>query len=129
MLKETTDKIYFTNSYGQTVSIRKEMLKAFSLNKRLIEHVLPEVAETTDRLFRRQVHSTYRTTSPMEIGLELGVNIGTVGKAMEQLEKMGILERQPTKSLQVGSDIISEPIGDNCIYNILKQCKPKAELF
>lgn len=125
MLKETQDKFYFTNSYGQTVSVKKETLKDFALKERLVDHVFPEVAETIDRLFRKQSCEAYRIVSPMEVSLELGVGIKTVGQAMDKLEEMGILMRQPTKALQVGSDKVSEPTGDDCIYSILKQYKPK----
>jgi len=125
VLKETKDRLYFTNSYGQTVSVKKDTLNSFAFKERSIEHVFSEVAETTDRLFRRKVGDVYKTVSPMEISLELGVDIGVISKAMEQLEEINILKRQPTKTLQVGSNVISEPTGNDCIYNILKQYRPK----
>lgn len=124
MLKETEDKIYFTNSYGQTITIKKETLKEFALKDRLVEHVFPEVAETIDRLFRRQASHSSSVVSPTALSIELGVSIKTVIEAMERLEKMGVLGHLPSKSLQVGSTSIKESCENDCVYRILKEHTP-----
>jgi len=124
VLKETESKIYYTNSYGQTITIKKETLKGFAFNERMVEHVFPEVAETVDRLFRRQVGHSNSIVSPLAISLELGVSINTINEAMERLEKLEILKCLPSKSLQVGTTSVVEPSGNDRVYSILKEHSP-----
>jgi len=128
VLKETEDKIYYTNSYGQTITVKKETLKGFAFSERMIEHVFPEVAETVDRLFSRQAGQSNSVVSPLAVSLELGVNVKTVSEAMERLEKMGILRCLPSKSLQIGSISIVETNENDRIYNIIKEHSPSKRI-
>jgi len=128
VLKETEDKIYYTNSYGQTITVKKETLKGFAFSDRMVEHVFPEVAETIDRLFSRQAGHSNSIVSPLAVSLELGVNINTVCEAMKRLEEMGILKCLPSKSLQIGSISLVETSESDRIYSIIKEHSPSKRI-
>lgn len=119
MLKETKDKIYFTNSYGQTITFNKIGLSL--LKTRSIKHVFPEVREIVERLYTRQTQDKYRIVNSLSISLELRVDTKIINEILKEMEELKILAKPASKVIEVDADIVVEPDSINQLYYIMNK--------